>query len=262
MSITLSLERSEYSVVWLAAGRSVEATSPPQRDVKNDPSSRKRAVPEMRATARFLLAICIGVIATLTWQSYSKAAKQLTVGSSSPVGGSAPVGEMTANQIVPAAFAVVPSPDQSEVATLRQNVDQLTSSQRQISLSFVQLASAQQQIMRDIAKLQQTERPMVTAASVPLPRPAPVEARKHAARLAAKSVGAGPSPHNVVTSSINTRASSPLSAQLTRLDAGHKRTQSSAADLKSSASDVLGRNLMSASQNLMSALSKITGIQL
>ena len=260
MSTTLNLERSEYSVVWLPAEPSVAATIPPPRDVKNGPRSGKRAVPEMRAAVRFLLAMCIGIIATLTWQSYSKAAKQPTAVSSLPVGVSAPVGARTANEIVPAAFAVVPSPDQPELAALRQNIDQLASSQRQMSLNFTQLASAQQQIMRDIAKLQQTERPMVATASVPLPRPASAEARKHAARLAAKA--AGPGPHHAVTSSTSGRASSPLPAQLTRVDAGHKRTHSPAADLKSSASDPLGQNLMSASRILMSSLSKITGIQL
>jgi hypothetical protein len=260
MSTMLDLERSEYSVVWLSAETSVEAIIPPPRDVKNDPGPGKRAMPEMRSTMRFLLAMCIGVIATLTWQSYGKAAKQPTAVSSLPVGVSAPVGAMTANEIVPAAFAVVLSPDQPELAALRQNIDQLASNQRQISLSFTQLDSAQQQMMRDIAKLQQTERPMVAAASVPLPRPASAEARKHAARLAAK--GAGPSPHHAVASSMSARPSSPLPAQLTRVDAGHKRTHSSAADLKGSASDPLGQSLMSASRNLMSSLSKITGIPL
>jgi hypothetical protein len=263
MSTTLSLERSEYTVVWLPADPSVEVTVPPPRNVKNDPSAGKRTVPEMRATVRFLLAMCIGVFATLTWQSYSKAAKQPAAGSSLPVG-SAPVGEMTANAIVPAAFAVVPSPDQPELAALRQNIDQLALSQRQISLSFVQLASAQQQMMRDLAELQQADRPMVATAAVPLPRPARAEARKHAARLAAKATatGAGQGFHHAVTSSASTRASSPLPAQLTRIDAGHKRTQSSAPDRKSPASDPLGQSLTFAGRNLMSALSKITGIQL
>jgi hypothetical protein len=264
MGSTLNLRRSEYSVVWLPIKPSVDATMPLSCGVKNDPDSGRRAVPEMRdsrAIARFLMAICIGVIATLAWQSYSNAAKQLVAGSSLPSGGLAPIAEITPDVMAPAAFAVVPSPDQPVLAALRQNIDQLATSQQRISLSFLQLASAQEQMMRDTTRLQQTERHIVSA-SVPLPRPAPAETRNHASRPAAKVASAGPNAHHAVTSSTSAGASSPLPTQWTRLDTGHKRTQSSAADLRSAASEPLRQSLLSASRNLMSALSRIAGIQL
>ena len=271
MGSTLNLRRSEYSVVWLPIKPSVDATMPLSCGVKNDPDSGRQAVPEKRdsrAIARFLVAICIGVIATLAWQSYSNAAKQLVAGSSLPSGGLAPIAQITQDVMAPAAFAVVPSPDQPDLAALRQNIDQLATSQQRISLSFLQLASAQaqhasaqEQMMRDITRLQQTERHIVSA-SVPLPRPAPAETRNHASRPAAKVASAGPNAHHAVTSSTSAGASSPLPTQWTRLDTGHKRTQSSAADLRSSASEPLRQSLLSASRNLMSALSKIAGIQL
>jgi hypothetical protein len=272
MGSTLTLRRSEYSVVWLPTKPSVGATMPPPYELKNDPISGKQAAPEMRdrrAMARFLVAICIGVIATLAWQSYSNAAKQLVAGSSLPFGGLARIAETTPDVRAPVALAVIPSPDQPDLAALRQNIDQLATSQQRISQSFLQLASAQEQIasarqqmMRDITRLQQTERRIVSDASVPLPRPAPAERRKHASRPAATMAGAGPNVRHAVTSSTSAGASSLLPVQLTRLDTSHKRTQSSAADLRSSPSEPLGQSLMSASRNLMSALSRITGIQL
>lgn len=274
MSFTLSLDRSEYSVVWLPVKPLAPAALPPPRDKKNGPIPGRRAVPAvpaLRAVARFLVAMCIGVAATLTWQSYSKAAKQLAADSSLQVVGSAAAAGITANQIVPAAFAAVPPPDQPDLAILRQNFDRLAASQRQISLGFVQLASAQEQMMRDITRLQQTgqypaSNTLVSNASVPLPRPAPAEMRKHASRPAAKAASAGPSAHHAMTSSMtssaSTGASSPLPVQLARFDGGHKRTQSSVSDLRGSTSDPLGESLMFARRNLISALSKITGIPL
>jgi TolA-binding protein len=264
MGSTLTLRRSEYSVVWLPAKPSAGAPYA----LKNDPISGKQAAPEMRdwrAMARFLAAICIGVIATLAWQSYSNAAKQLVAGSSFPVAGLARIAETSPNVRVSAAFAVVPSPDQPGLAAVWQDIDQLATSQQRISLSFLQLASsqeqiasAQQQMMRDITRLQQNERHTVSA-SVPLPRPAPAETRKHASRPAAKGASAGPSAHHAATSPTSAGASSSLPTQLTGLDAGYKRTQSTPADW---ASEPLGQSLMSASRDLMSTLSKIAGIQL
>jgi hypothetical protein len=96
----------------------------------------------------------------------------------------------------------------------------------------VQLASAQEQITRDFASLQQTERHGNSNASVPLPRPAPAEMRKHAPRPAATT--AGPNAHHAATSSTSVGSSSPLPVLSTRPDTGHKRTRSSAAALKSS----------------------------
>ncbi len=266
MGSTLTLRRSEYSVVWLPAEPSAGAPYV----LKNDPISGKQAAPEMRdwrAMARLLMAICIGVIATLAWQSYSNAAKQL-VGSSLPVGGLARIAETTPAVRVSAAFAVVPSPDQPGLAAVRQDIDQLVTSQQRISVSFLQfgssqeqIASAQQQMMRDITRLQQNERHIVSA-SVPLPRPAPAETRKHAPRAAAKAASTGPNAHHAATSLTSAGASSLLPTQLTRLDTGYKRTQSSTVDLTSWASEPLGQSLMSAGRDLMSALSKIAGIQL
>jgi hypothetical protein len=270
MAAMLDLTRSEYSVVWLPTETSVVPTMPRSHQAKKEPSSRKRPAPEIRdprSVARFLVAICIGVIATLTWQSYSNAARQLAAGSSSPLGSLA--AEISPGMMVRAAFAVVPSSDQPDFVTLRQGIDRLATSQQRISASFLELASAQdqlastqQEMMRDITRLQQTERHVVSIVSVPLPRPAPIEMRRHPSRLASKAAGAGSNAHHAVTSYPSVGSSSPAPAQSTRVDTSHKRMQSYAPDLINSASEPLGRNFLIASRTLMSAFSRVTGIQL
>jgi hypothetical protein len=59
MTATASPAQSEFSVGKL---------------ITDNPS---RARPASRGFARYMLAICIGVAATLAWQSYSQATKQI-----------------------------------------------------------------------------------------------------------------------------------------------------------------------------------------
>ncbi len=272
MGSALSLRQSEFSVIWLPTKPSVDATMPPLDDVENVSVTGQEAAPGMRdqrAISRLLAAFCVGVVATLTWQSCSDAARQLVASPSLQLGGLAPIAQTSLDMIAPAAFAL-PSRDQQDLAALRQSIDQLATSQQQINLSLVQLASAQEQMTRDINTLKQPERPIISNVSrhivsnmsVPLPRPAPAETRKHGSRLATIAPGAGPNVHHAVTSStsIGTSSSSPVLA--TRLDAGHKRTRVPAADPRSATPDSFSQSLISARQSLMSALSKITGIQL
>ncbi len=248
MGSVLNLRRSEYSVVWLPTEPSMEATMPPPDNRKNDRVPSDEALPGMRdprARARFLVAFCIGVIATLAWQSCSDAARQLVETS-----------------IAPATFAG-PSLDEQHLAAVHQNVDPPAAGQWQINPTVVHLASAQVQITRDFASLQQqTERHPISKMSVPPPRPAPAEMRKHASRPATTTAGTSPNAHHAVISSTSVGSSSSLPVLSTRLDAGHKRTRSSAAALKSSAPEPFSQSLIYASQSLKSALSKITGIQL
>jgi hypothetical protein len=92
MGSVLNLKRSEYSVVWLPTEPSVGATVPPAGDLKNDPVPSNEALPgrDPSAISRFLVAFCIGVIATLAWQSCSDAARQLVVGGSAPIAQTTP----------------------------------------------------------------------------------------------------------------------------------------------------------------------------
>jgi hypothetical protein len=264
MDSVLSLRRSEYSVVWLPIEPSVDATMPPADDPKSDSLYRKKAPPgirDPRAMPRLLVAFCIGVIATLAWQSCSDAARQLIETSSLQSGGLAPIAPTTPDVMATATFAA-PSLDKQRLAAVWENVDQRAASQQQISLSGVQLASAQEQIAHDFDSLAQIKRHTISKMSVPLPRPAPAETRKHASRLATTTTGADPNAHHVVTSSTSFGPSSPSPAVSMRLDTGRKRTRFSAAALRSSAPEPFSQSLISASQRLMLALSKITGIHL
>jgi len=265
MGPVLSLRRSEYSVVWLPTSPSMDATMPPPDDLKNDSVPIYKALTgtgNPRALSRFLLAFCIGVIATLTWQSCGDAARQLAQTSSLQFGGWAPIAQTTSDMIAPATFAGRFLGDQ-HLAAVQENVDQLAASSLQINIGIMQLPPIQEPITHNNASQQQTERRTVSKVSVPLPRPAPAETRKPAWRPAIRTAGTGPNTHHTVTSltSVGPSSSSPSLVLLTRLD-GHKRTRSSAAALRSSAPEPFSESLIFVSQSLKSALSKITGIQL
>jgi hypothetical protein len=260
MGSVLDLGRSEYSVVWLPIEPSVPVTVPPLDDSKNAGRSFVAGERDLRSISRFLVAFCIGVIATLAWQSCSDAARQLVEASSLQLGGSAAIGQTTQDVTAPATFAA-PSLDRQHLAAVQENVDQRAASQHQANLSVVRLASAQEQIARAFDSLQ-IERHTISKISVPLPRPAPAETRKHASRPATTTAGAGPSAHHAATSSPGFGPSSLSPVVSMRRDTGHKQTRFSVAALSNSAPVPFSQSLVSASERLMLALSKITGIQL
>jgi hypothetical protein len=137
--------------------------------------------PASRVFGRFLITFCIGVAATLAWQSYGGTAREM-IASSSPhlswLAPAAPVDE--APGLAPPAAAVAeapaaPSSDQEELkallfglAGLRQRVDEIAA----------QLAAGQEQVTRDINKLQAVEQDILDKISAPPPRPVAVPARK------------------------------------------------------------------------------------
>ena len=265
MGPVLSLRRCEYSVVWLPTSPSVDATMPPADDLKNGPVTRNEALPgrgDLCAISRFVVAFCIGVTATLAWQSCSDAARQLAQTSSLQFGGSAPIAQPTSNVIAPATFASRFLSDQ-HLAALQEDVDRLAVSPRQINIGIVQLPSAREEMTRNIASQHETGRHTALNVSVPLPRPAPTETRKHASRPAAATAHAAPNAHHTVTSFTSVAASSSAPPALSMgLDAGQKRTRSSAAAVGSSAPEPFRRSLIFVGQSVISALSKITGIQM
>jgi hypothetical protein len=160
----------------------------------------------------------------------------------------------------PATFAGRFVGDQ-HLAAVQENVDQLAAGLQQINTGIVQPPSVQEQMAGNTAGQQQTERRTVSNVPVPLPRPAPAEMRKHASRPATATAGAGPNAHHAVMSFTSVGASSSSPVVSTRLDTGHKRTRSSTA-LRSPAPEPFSESLIFVSQSLVSALSKITGMQL
>src|SRR6516225_5970277 len=155
-----------------------------------------------RGFARFLVAICIGVAATLAWQSYGEAAKQMFAAKAPELGWSPETKQMIANwveqlswtkppatpQAAPVAqteraavapsVPVAPSIDPAEVhqiamnlTALRQTVAQITASQDQMAREVDRLQAANQEILAKIPE--PPPPPPIAAAPAIAGRPAP-----------------------------------------------------------------------------------------
>jgi hypothetical protein len=90
---------------------------------------------------RFLIAFCVGVTATLAWQSYGDAAREMIASSYPQLDWLAPQAAVaqTAPTTIPMA---TPSPDRQELrvmsfdlAALRQRVDEIAAGQDRIAIS-------------------------------------------------------------------------------------------------------------------------------
>jgi hypothetical protein len=180
MSSTLSPIRSEFSAGPRDTEPPVDATlrtaNPKNVRFPNErPSLGKRA---SRALTRFMITFCVGVAATLVWQSYGDAAKEAIASSSPQLGWLAPQSASVAQADIIAPAAVgAPSPDleqlravSHDLAVVRQSVDQLAA----------QFTAAQEQITRDITKLQAAEEDILHKISAPPSRPAEPAVRKPA----------------------------------------------------------------------------------
>jgi cytoskeletal protein RodZ len=170
--------------------------------------TRKRS---SRGFSRYLLAFCIGVAATLAWQSYGEATKQMFAAKAPELGWSPETKQMIANwveqlgwtkppatsavrssatetqqaapaQTAPAAVApsvpVAPSIDPAEVhqiamdlTALRQTVAQITASQDQMARKVDRLQAANQEILVKIPE--PSLPPPIAAAPAVAGRPAP-----------------------------------------------------------------------------------------
>jgi hypothetical protein len=182
-------------------------------------SSVKRA---LTALVRFLITFCIGVAATLAWQSYGDAARAMIANSYPQLGWLAlqaePVAQSTPDVIALAAPAT-PSPDQQQsnvtspdLDAMRQSIDQIANnmatnqeqitrsvdriaasvaaSQERITRSVDQLAVSQEWLTREITKLEEIEQSIRYRNSdtlPPSPRPASASAPKPVTRPASTS---------------------------------------------------------------------------
>jgi len=135
------------------------------------PSFGKRA---FRVLARFLITFCIGVAATLAWQSYGDLARQTIANLHPQLGWLAPQTPPVA-QTPNMATSSALSPEQLQlkamqdsVAAVRQSVDQLAS----------QFATGQQQTAGDIANLRAAYQDILRKISAPPLRPVASPSRK------------------------------------------------------------------------------------
>jgi hypothetical protein len=198
---------SEFYAGLLPVEPPVDAPAICPADPKNDrspigrPSLRKRA---SRTLSRFLITFCIGVAATLAWQSYGDAAREMIANSYPQLGWLGPQAE-PATQNTPDMIALAapaaPSLDQQlnamsiDLEAVRQSldriapsivagqeqmarsVDRIAATQEQIARSVGQLTAGQEQVTREITKLQAVEQYVLYKNSEPPPRPAPAQAR-------------------------------------------------------------------------------------
>jgi hypothetical protein len=206
---------SDFSAGPRVTEPSLDATLRPA-DLNNDPLATDR--PSLgrrtsRSLARFLVTACIGVAATLAWQSYGGTAKQMIANSnpqlnwllawlpatnppsdreiaaaqssppavqtSEPQVASAQAGAVAPTASEPAASTAptAPSPDLQQLATMahdlaavRQSVEQLAAGQEQMARDIAKLQAAGQDIRRRISALPPAA---ATTAHKPVPPPQP-----------------------------------------------------------------------------------------
>jgi hypothetical protein len=151
----------------------VEAThQPPARR----PSRSRRAI---RAFFGFLITVGTGVGGTLAWQAYSDEARHMIAAAyPEQLGWIAPQAATTgvASQSAPAALAsaapTAPAVDQQQLNALSRNLAAVRQTVEQLA---TQVASGQQQMSGEIARLQASEQDILN--KIP-PRPAPAPVRK------------------------------------------------------------------------------------
>src|SRR5260370_38269986 len=191
----------------------VEAPGVSPADLKNvrwrngRRSLRKRA---LRTLSGLLVTFCIGVAATLAWQSYGDAARETIANAYPQLGWLAPQGEpvtQNAPDAIALAAPAVPSFDQQQLDAISidieamqqsidriapgivagqeqmaRSIDRIATTQEQLARTVDQLTASQEQAMREITKLQAVEQYILYKSSEPPPRPAPAPARNPAPR--------------------------------------------------------------------------------
>ncbi len=191
----------------------VEAPAVSPADLKNDRSPNGRRSPRKRAlrtVSSLLIAFCIGVAATLAWQSYGDAARAMIANAHPQLGWLAPQGEpVTQNAPVAVAVAAPAAPafDQQQLKAIAidleamrrsidriapgivagqeqmaRSIDRIATTQEQLARTVDQLTASQEQAMREITKLQAVEQYILYKSSEPPPRLAPAQARNPAPR--------------------------------------------------------------------------------
>ena len=136
----------------------------------------------------FLITLCIGVAATLGWQSYGDEARELIASSYPQLGWLAPNAQNAAETVALAAPHAA-SPDQQQLDAIsqdldamRQSVDKIATSQEQITRGVDRIVAGQEQMTREITKLQEIEQYVLYKHSESPPPPVPAPARSRPPR--------------------------------------------------------------------------------
>jgi hypothetical protein len=182
------------------------------------PTLRKRA---SRAFSRFLITFCIGGASTLAWQSYGSAAREMIANSYPQLGWSAPQTEPVVQNVPETIARVAPSFDpqqlnaiSADLDAVRQSIDWIATSmsaiqeqmsrgadriansiganQEQIARSVDQLTAGQEQMTREITKLQAVEQYVLYKNADPPPRPAAAQVLKPVPRPSQAPIALSP----------------------------------------------------------------------
>jgi len=140
-----------------------------------EPSGEPPAFRNRRSFTRILITFCVGVAATLAWQSYGDAAREIVARSYPQLGWLAPqsaIAQTVPDTIVPPAA----SPDSQELkaislglAAVRQRVDQLAAGQEQMTRDFTtKLQAAERQILDKMISV-----PPLQSVAAPVRKPVP-----------------------------------------------------------------------------------------
>ncbi len=182
----------------------VEAPAVCPAGLKNDRSPigrrslRKRV---SRTLSGFLITFCIGVAATLVWQSYGDAAREMIANSYPQLGWLAPQADPatpSSSDMTGLAASSAPSFDQQQLNVIsidleavrqgidriapsmaagQEQIDRIAATQEQIARTVDRLAAGQEQVIREITKLQAVEQYILYKNSEPPPRPTPAQVR-------------------------------------------------------------------------------------
>src|SRR6267378_1425789 len=144
----------------------VEASAVCPADVKNDRSlgGRRRA---LHTLSSLPIAFCIGVAATLAWQSYGDAAREIIANAHPQLGWLVPQGEpvtQNAADTVTVAGPAAPAFDQqqlnamsTDIETVRQSIDRIVpgivAGQEQMARSIDRIAATQEKMARTVDQL-------------------------------------------------------------------------------------------------------------
>jgi len=140
-----------------------------------------------RGFVRYLVAICIGVAATLAWQSYGDAAKQIIATGAPELGWSPDAKQMIASWTLgwtkPPADSEKQALPVAQIAPSAPSIDaekvqQLTQSLAVLRQTVEQLAAGQDQMTRVIGRLESAVTELIVKIPEPPPQPPAAPARK------------------------------------------------------------------------------------
>jgi hypothetical protein len=158
-----------------------------------------------RRFSRYLVAILIGVAASLAWQAYGDAAKGLIATSATELGWSPETKRMIASWVQQLGWTKSPAGSERQAASVAQTaptapsldpekVQQMSQNLVAVRETVQELAAGQNQLTREIAKLESAVMEILEKTPAP-PQPPAVSARKPTLVQPPRSRAPTPPPH-------------------------------------------------------------------